>query len=155
MKTLQLTDSTARDIYKTADSSLKIILEENFGKEFFKLDIKDRINTFQDVCDELNITNLNINMFSYLPKDQREEALLEYQIKSIVSLANKDKSFNTYRYYIYRYKGGSAWVLGCSGRGVDYGSSVGSGFYYTSREDCIFWTNKFSEIYHKYLSFNK
>lgn len=152
MKTLKLEDSTARDIYKTADSSLKTILEESFGKEFFKLDIKDRINTFEDVCDELNIrrsSDMYSRAFVNLPVWQQESAILEYQIKSIVYLANRGKSFGAYKYYTYRYKGGSAWVLDCLV--ADCSSDAGSSFYYTSKEDCIFWTNKFSEIYHKYL----
>lgn len=149
MKTLKLEDSTARSIYKTADESLKLILEENFGKDFFKTELKDRINNFEDICTELDITNLKINMFSYLPKDQQESALLEFQIKSIVSLVNKGKTFGTYRYYPYLIKGGLGWSV--SYFIIGYGSNVGSGFYYTSREDCLYWTNKFLSIYSKWM----
>lgn len=151
-KTLKIDDNTAKDIYKTADSNLKLILEETFGKNFFKLDLKDKINTYEDVCEELDIDILTIRDFKFLPEYQREEAFLEHQIKSMIYLVNKGKSFKNYKYYCYRYKGGSGWVLGCY---FHVGSGLGSGFYYTSQDDCNIWMNKFSDLYHKYLSFNK
>ena len=43
MGILQIEESNARNIYKTASSELKIILEDTFGKEFFSQKVTERI----------------------------------------------------------------------------------------------------------------
>ena len=55
MKTLQIEESKARSIYKTASSELKIMLEDTFGKEFFFQKVTDRIKTYEDACKEIGI----------------------------------------------------------------------------------------------------
>ncbi len=55
MKTLQLSDKKARELYKTGSSEIKSILEESFGKEFFSMSITDRIKSYEDACECLGI----------------------------------------------------------------------------------------------------
>ena len=50
MKTLQISEQKARELYKTGSKDLKTILEESFTKEFFSNDITDRIKTYEDAC---------------------------------------------------------------------------------------------------------
>lgn len=52
MKTLQIEESTARKMYSKADSELKIILEESFGKDFFLKKITERMGSFKDVLQD-------------------------------------------------------------------------------------------------------
>lgn len=59
MKTLQIEESKARSIYKTASSELKIMLEDTFGKEFFSQKVTERIKTYEDACVELGITPID------------------------------------------------------------------------------------------------
>ena len=63
MGILQIEESNARSIYKTASSELKIILENTFGKEFFSQKVTERIKTYEDACAELGITPINEDLF--------------------------------------------------------------------------------------------
>lgn len=53
MKVLQIEESNARKLYKTASPEFKQALEDTFGKEFFSGKITDRIKTYEDACNEL------------------------------------------------------------------------------------------------------
>ena len=49
MKTLTINENQARNIYPDASDSLKAILEDSFGKDFFQTRmITDRVKTFED-----------------------------------------------------------------------------------------------------------
>ena len=50
-KPLELDEVTARRLYPTVTPEFKELLEHNFGKEFFKQKITDRIKNYQDVLD--------------------------------------------------------------------------------------------------------
>ena len=52
-KTVNIEESTARSMYKTASPEWKLALEETFGKEFFTGKITDRIKTYEDASLEL------------------------------------------------------------------------------------------------------
>jgi len=53
MKVLQIEESNARKLYKTASPEFRQALEDTFGKEFFSAKITDRIKTYEDACSEL------------------------------------------------------------------------------------------------------
>jgi len=55
MKVLQIEESNARKLYKTASPEFKQALEDTFGKEFFSAKITDRIKTYEDACSELGV----------------------------------------------------------------------------------------------------
>lgn len=55
MKQLQITEQNARKLYKGATDEFKTTLEDTFGKEFFSMNITDRIKTYEDACAELGI----------------------------------------------------------------------------------------------------
>lgn len=59
MKTLQIDEKKARQLYKTASNEFKTTLECTFGKEFFSQNITDRIKTYEDACNELGINPLD------------------------------------------------------------------------------------------------
>lgn len=59
MKTLQISEQKARELYKSGSSELKSILEESFGKDFFSQKITDRVKTYEDACRELSINPLD------------------------------------------------------------------------------------------------
>ena len=59
MKTLQIDETKARKLYKTASDEFKQMLEDTFGKEFFTGKITDRIRTYEDSCVELGIEPIN------------------------------------------------------------------------------------------------
>ena len=59
MKTLQIEEKKARELYKTASQEFKSMLEDTFGKEFFSEKVTDRIKTYEDACRELNKAPIN------------------------------------------------------------------------------------------------
>lgn len=62
-------DNQARRIYKTASSELREILENSYTKEFFSVNIMDRIKSFEDAC-EYNNTDSNARRFRVGTKNQ-------------------------------------------------------------------------------------
>lgn len=61
MKTLQISEQKARELYKSGSCELKYILEESFGKDFFSQKITDRVKTYEDACHELSTSPLDEN----------------------------------------------------------------------------------------------
>ena len=59
MRTLQISEKKAMELYKNGSDELKTVLEESFGKEFFQRKITDRIKTYEDACAELGIDPLD------------------------------------------------------------------------------------------------
>lgn len=55
MKTLQISENKARELYRTGSTDFKTILEDSFGKEFFSTKITDRIKSYEDACRELGL----------------------------------------------------------------------------------------------------
>jgi hypothetical protein len=87
MKTLKISEETARELYPTADEKLKKILEESFGLEFFTpKNIMDRIKTIQDVYDELKLDafcNERLLAESDLSKDEKAYRRLKLIVKAL------------------------------------------------------------------------
>lgn len=50
MKTLQITEATARKLYKDATPEFKVTLEDTFGKEYFSKKVTD-CDTYEELCD--------------------------------------------------------------------------------------------------------
>lgn len=104
-KTIKLSDEKALELYKTADLTLKQILEENWGHEFFNQDITDRIKTMKDVLDYLNIDRLEDVLPYPKPKDKFEVSINGFiKVKLITKVLNEDwqenfSDINEYKYY--------------------------------------------------------
>lgn len=48
MTTLQISKEKAKELYPTASTEFKTMLEETFGKDFFRVSIMDRVKSFED-----------------------------------------------------------------------------------------------------------
>jgi len=87
MKLLQIEDSKARILYKTATPEFKEILEDSFGKEFFSGKITDRIKTYEDACTELGEKPLNeseLKSFGFTPDE------INYRkLKTVIKVLNE------------------------------------------------------------------
>lgn len=156
-KTLKLEDNTARRLYKTASQEFKELLEENFGKDFFKESIIARLNSIDDVYKELGRTKPTLEDYKHLPAKKRERALYSQYIDDTTELVNEgwEPDFDNqsqYKHYPWFEKKRSGWVLYfvCY---YNYGSSLGAGFYYkdekTVRELCAkpFVIEMYSKIF--------
>lgn len=87
MKTLQIKESKARSIYKTASSELKIMLEDIFGKEFFSREVAERIKTYEDACAELDIAPIDESVL--LSNGFTKDEIAYRKIKTITEALNE------------------------------------------------------------------
>ena len=101
MKTLQLSESKARSLYKNGSDEFKVLLEESFGKSFFSQSVTERIKTYEDACIELGESpidevalrklGLNNNDIAYMKLTQIVRALNEGWVAKVYN--------NEYRWY--------------------------------------------------------
>lgn len=167
-KTLKLEDSTARKLYKTADSELKTILEESFGKEFFSEKITDRIKTFSDVLVnalawfESNkdgrdiVTKVHKAVYDICSSYLKGAVLsVDSKIRLISFILNEGwtedySNVNQSKYYPYFVKESSGWVLGSNSSRVQMTIS-GFGCSYKSSELALYAGEMFLSEYKDWL----
>lgn len=109
MKTLKLDESTALRIYSTADSELKTILEESFGKEFFTpKKITDIVFNIQTLCQKLGISETELFIYPKDITDKHKRYINACNIlPKIAEIYNEDttldwKNHNQYKYLPYK-----------------------------------------------------
>jgi len=153
---LVIDSSKAKLLYKNADTSLKTILEETFGKEFFSEKLIDRINTIEDVYKELNRKQPILSDYKFLPVEKREKAMCNQYAEDISEVFAEGLKFdftnlNQRKYYNWYEKKQNSWVLDS----VLYGclcSVFVSGFYFKDEETAKHCANKFLDsVYSKVL----
>ena len=100
-KTLELSDQTARSLYKTASPEFKEILEASFGKEFFQQDVIDRIKEWEDMLAETG--RPDIPEFSDVPEDMRRWFKSLYRGAVMTEAYNQGEKMDIYNPDKYRY----------------------------------------------------
>jgi hypothetical protein len=153
MKNIQLSEQKARELYQTASSELKQILEENFTKELLSGKITDRIKCWADVERELGHP-VNIYPFG---NDKQLKALSAFnKIQSLSKVLNEGwkpdfSNTNEYKWYPYfRKDARSGWVFYSAAYGR-YGAAMGSGFYFKTEELAKHAAKYFMDVYLDYL----
>ena len=158
---LEIDPLNAIKAYKRADESGKRLLTDLFGEDTLKLDVKARVGSYLDACQEIGMKPLTINDFSFLPPRDRESAFAYHQLTIIAVALNEgwepDWSNNSqYKYYPwFEYKKGLAG--GGSGFSFDVyvydvsTSTVGSRLVFKSRELAEYAAKQFEDIYNKFL----
>jgi len=130
-KTIQISDTTARQLYNGNPSALKSALEETFGKEFFQKPVEERINSFEDVLSETG--RPSVPDFSCVPEDLRDFFKATYKCVVIAEAFNEGERIDIYnsdkyRHYPYFLNNGSASAFGlCHSAYVCTYSGAGSG----------------------------
>lgn len=154
-KTLTLDLITAKKLYPTASSELKIIFEENFGKKSLIDKLIDRITTIEEVYEELGRKMPTLKDYKFLPEKKQVKALNTQYIEDISELFNEEWVPNflnpkEYKYYPYFERNTSSWLVSYCGY-RNYYSFMGSGFYYKDSEIALYCGNQFLDIYSKVL----
>ncbi len=154
-KELQIEESTARKIYKSASPEIKTLLEDNFGKAFFSDKITDRIKTFEDACKATGVSIMNFNLRNAVAGLDEDE--IAYQkIKIIAEALNEGwkpdySNSSEYKYYPwFKFKAG----LGFSRSHYDDSraySGVGSRLVFKSSELAVYAGTQFEAEYQAYL----
>ena len=157
MKTLQISEQKARELYKSGSGELRSILEESFGKDFFSQKITDRVKTYEDACRELSMNPLDENKLMKLGLTKHDIA---YQ--KLVTIA---KSLNegwvpdvcdnsVYRWYPWFVTNGSpssfAFDASCYGSAyADAGS--GSRLCFKNKELSEYCGKQFIELWKQFI----
>lgn len=157
MKTLQISEQKARELYKSGSGELRSILEESFGKDFFSQKITDRVKTYEDACRELSMNPLDENKLMKLGLTKHDIA---YQ--KLVTIA---KSLNegwvpnvcdnsVYRWYPWFVTNGSPSSFAFDGSG--YGSACayagsGSRLCFKNKELSEYCGKQFIELWKQFI----
>lgn len=156
-KSLKITDSKALELYKTASSELKEILEETFGLDFFKpKDITETVYDLDTLAEHLEMDTDDLYIYKK-PKNAFEKYLNACAIiPKIVEVYNQGtildwNNTNEYKYLPYIRKVGSAWVADSH----IWRSNAGGPFahHYKSNNLALKGINNFNQIYLDYLTY--
>lgn len=131
MKILKISEQKARELYRSGSQELKTILEESCGKDFFEQSIMDRIKTYEDACDELDISPLDEDKLMELSLTKHDIA---YQkLVTIIKALNEGWvpdvcNSNIYRWYPWFRPNGSPSSFAFVASDCDYSvATAGSG----------------------------
>ena len=102
-KILNLEQSNAIKAYKEGTPSDKLLLERLYGKEVFNLKITDRVKSFEDACEVLDI-NPYLPDVSLLEESLQSSVVATYKLQVIIKALNEGWSPNwnnssEYKYY--------------------------------------------------------
>jgi hypothetical protein len=153
MATLTIDEKRAKEIYPSAASELKALLENTFGKSFFSQKITDRIKTFEDVLEAFGILP---SAFKAVTAYDLPDEIAYKQLKLIVKVLNEgwepnwDNS-NEYKYYPWMCMDSpSGFGLIC----VSYSSStsgVGSRLCFKSEALAKYAAEQFKSVYEQFF----
>lgn len=158
MKPLQISESKARNLYKTASEEFKATLEDTFGKEFFSQKITDRIKTYEDACVELGEEPLDEK--AMLKAGFTPDEIIYRKIKTIVKALNEGwvpdmLDTDQYKYYPY-FEVDKSSPSGFGFCGTNYGYSYasadsGSRLCFKNRELAEYAGRQFLELYADFI----
>lgn len=156
MKTLQIEESKARSIYKTASSELKIMLEDTFGKEFFSQKVTERIKTYEDACVELGITPIDESTLS--SNGFTKDEIAYRKIKTITEALNEGwkpdwENENQKKWFPYFYPNSSSgFVVDDAGYGYSSATAAnGLRLCFKSDELAEYAGKQFVELYKEFI----
>lgn len=160
-KSLQIDENKAFDLYQTATPEFKQMLEDSFGKEFFKRKITDLVKSYEDACAILGIDpHTSMPDTSDCPKEDRKAYVAFHKLVVITralnegwrpdwSNTNQPKWFNWW------------WTNGNAGLACAYSSyapsstnaHLGSRLCFKSEALADYAAETFKELYEDYLMF--
>jgi len=154
-KTVNIEESTARSMYKTASPEWKMALEETFGKVFFSGKITDRIKTYEDACSELGETPLNES--ELLSAGFTIDEINYRKLKTVTKALNEgwvpdwtnDKQQKWYPYF--RLSSGVFVFYGTICHYSNAGAGYGSRLCFSNDELATYAGKQFPEIYKGFM----
>lgn len=163
-ETLEITKENVLQAYKNANSKGKGLLTDLFGKKVFQTRIQDRIRTFEDACEELEIDPSE--EVPYWNEDESDLNNFQLSIKAFAMLCIIAKSLN--EGWIPNFKDGSEYKwfpwfrvtsagFGCSSSNLtasDTHAYLGSRLCLKSDELATYFGTQFVGIWEVYLMNN-
>jgi hypothetical protein len=156
-KTLKLTEVEAKEMYETAPSAIKKLLESNFGKKTFIVNITDRIKTIDDILEYHGKTMAEFNS----EMKGRSKRAIAYELLELGIAAMNEgwipnwRDYNECKYYPW-FDMDADTGFGFSATFCDSSHSitaVGSRLYFKSRELASYFANQFLYIYKDFMTY--
>lgn len=157
MKTLEITQEAALKAHSDAGKNGKTLLENLFGKKVFLKDIKDILNSIDDVIEYLGYDDPDVLDYLELQKLDIADHILAYQTLVIIVKAYNEKKEPDYnnsnqRKYEPNFKLSSSVVGfsydGCDGWASD--STVGSRLAFLNYDNMKDAVSKFLPVYKRW-----
>jgi len=153
MKILEIKKDAALEAYKNTSKEGRKLLEDLFGNYQFQL-ITERIKTFEDVLEELNLSSID---FKVVCQHLKIDEVAYRKLRLIVQCLNEgwkpdftDKNQEKYYPWFEVNDAGSAYALS-SNAPSRANATVGSHLCFKSRELALYAGKTFDKIYTDYL----
>lgn len=160
MKTLQIDEKKAKSLYENASPEFQAMLEDTFGKKFFK-SIQDRIKSYEDACCELGIDSEYLPEVNYCEPEDQASIIAFYKLTIIARALNEGwkpnwKDSSEYKWFPWFKVNRDAAGVGCSytynTATYEY-ASVGSRLCCKSNELATYFGKQFKNLWSEYLLF--
>ena len=156
MKTLQIDEKKAKELYKTASQEFKITLEDTFGKDFFIGDITDKIKTVEDAY---NVYSINRETIKYQlelkthDNDIVEDLMLFNDLYFITKALNEGWEYkeNDKVYSPYYSSAAGVFSLAVYSSASYVAALVGNLLIYKSQKLGSYSLNQFKPLWEKFL----
>lgn len=160
MKTLQIDEKKAKGLYENASPEFQAMLEDTFGKKFFK-SIQDRIKSYEDACRELGLDPEDLPEVDNCEPEDKASIIAFYKLTIIARALNEGWKpnwidSNEYKWFPWFKVNRDAAGVGCSY--TDYAATFASA-YFGSRLCCksdelaTYFGKQFENLWSEYLLF--
>ncbi|MDR1339388.1 MAG: hypothetical protein LBK58_04975 [Prevotellaceae bacterium] len=126
-----------------------------------KVEITERIKTFEDACRELGLDPEQISIVGHLPEKDRKSIIAYYKLIIIIRALNEGwepdfTDYNQYKYWNWFYTESNGTHAGfVSANAIDAatntGTTIGSRLCFKTRELATYACEQFRDLYFEYL----
>lgn len=160
MKTLQIDEKKAKGLYENASPEFQAMLEDTFGKKFFK-SIQDRIKSYEDACRELGLDPEDLPEVDNCEPEDQASIIAFYKLTIIARALNEGwkpnwRDSNEYKWFPWFKVNRDAAGVGCSGTAnaaTLAAASIGSRLCCKSDELATYFGKQFENLWSEYLLF--
>jgi hypothetical protein len=151
-KQLVIDEQTAKKVYSTASAEFKAMLEDSFGKPFFSQKITDRVKSFEDACEVLDLDPENIIDEVVDTKDE----IAYKKLKVIAQALNEGwkpnwNNSNERKWWPWFYMNEPGFRFGVCG--FNFGDSgVGARLVFKTEELAKYAAEQFTDLYNDYFT---
>jgi len=157
MKTLQIDEKKAKGLYENASPEFQAMLEDTFGKKFFK-SIQDRIKSYEDACNEIGLELEDLPDVENCEPEDRASIVAFHKLTIIARALNEGwtpnwKDSHEYKYY--------PWFNMTNPAGVSYSfafntashayTNISSRLCCKSEELAAYFGKQFEKLWAEYL----
>lgn len=160
MKTLQIDEKKAKGLYENASPEFQAMLEDTFGKKFFK-SIQDRIKSYEDACHELGLDPEDLPKVDNCEPEDQASIIAFYKLTIIARALNEGwkpnwKDSSEYKWFPWFKVNRDAAGVGCSATSAAASSAyaaIGSRLCCKNRELATYFGKQFENLWSEYLLF--